>query len=614
MAKSIIQVEVNSGAFDSFQARFNKYKTDLKSQPATWGSIGKAMTMATNPLVKMAAAASVFNTRLREAPTAMGKFKVVAQSAVTTVDRLALGTLKIARNVANTTGSLLKWLGITSALSGLLGGAGLFGLGRLASSAFEQRRQAKGTGSSIGEQRAFDVNFGKYVDSQSFLSNITDVMQDQSKRYALYAAGLTDEQMRGKSPAEVGEMYLTNARQKFMRGDRSVQSAQALGLTEVMGMQDLNRLANTSDEEFNASRGRYKQDREQLGVSDNTARAWQDFSIQLSRAGQQIETVFIKGLTPLLPGLTKLSDALARALGSALANPKIGEWLDGFGTGLENAAKYLTSDDFTKSLKRFVEGVSVLGEKLYWLMSKLGWVKGDTSTPSAIAPPAAAARAGTPDPRASLTVGQAIKADLHRMFGFGGGDVSDTINAGLKEGQKQPQSVGTGPTLAEKQAFYAKFSALESQRNLPPGMLRAVYKQESSEGQRMGPSRAGALGPFQFMPQTAKEYGLDDPMDTEKSADAASRKFANLMKYYKGDTRKALAAYNFGEGNLNKAIQKATKAERPADWLDYTPKETQGYVNNITKTMGQSNGGAVRIDIYNNTGGSAIVSTNQLAR
>lgn len=610
VAKSIVQIVVNSNAFTAYQKQFNAYQAQLQKQPGHWGNIGKAINSVVNPMLKLGAAVSVFNQRMAAAPTALGKFRVLAQSTVVTVDRLALGTAKIARNVANTAVSLLKWLGVMGAVSGLLGGAGLFGLSRLAGSAFEQRRQAKGTGTSIGEQRAFDVNYGKYVDSQSLINNVTEAMQDQSKRWTLYAAGLTDAQMRGKNPAEIADMLLPLLRSKFKQTGRTQQGAEAFGLTQFAGLQDLNRLANTSDEEFNASRERYQKDRANLDLADKTARTWQDFSIQLSRAGQQIETVFIKGLTPLVPALTKLSDSLAKALGSVLSNPKIGQWLESFGTGIEKAADYLGSDDFEKSVRRFVEGVSVLGEKIYWLMSKLGWVKGDGATVTST--PATATQ--RPAPRGSnMTVWQALQDDWARITGKPR-DVSDTINAGMREGQ--PSAV-TGPTDAQKAAYYAQFSALEQQRNLPPGLLRAVYKQESSEGRSLiGPmTKYGrALGPFQFIPQTAKEYGLDDPMDTEKSADAASKKFARLLKYYNGDQRKAIAAYNYGEGNLDRSIRKATEAGRPADWLQFTPTETQGYVGGVTKTMGANPGNMVKIDINNNTGGSATVSVNQLAR
>jgi len=77
------------------------------------------------------------------------------------------------------------------------------------------------------------------------------------------------------------------------------------------------------------------------------------------------------------------------------------------------------------------------------------------------------------------------------------------------------------------------FSTLEAQYKLPQGYLNRLYQVESSSGKRMYNKDSGAAGPFQFMPKTAKQYGLDDPYDLEASAEAAARLAA--------DNRKALA-------------------------------------------------------------------------
>lgn len=77
------------------------------------------------------------------------------------------------------------------------------------------------------------------------------------------------------------------------------------------------------------------------------------------------------------------------------------------------------------------------------------------------------------------------------------------------------------------------FSTLEAQYKLPQGYLNRLYQVESSSGRKMYNETSGAAGPFQFMPKTAKQYGLDDPYDLEASAEAAARLAA--------DNRKALA-------------------------------------------------------------------------
>ena len=112
-------------------------------------------------------------------------------------------------------------------------------------------------------------------------------------------------------------------------------------------------------------------------------------------------------------------------------------------------------------------------------------------------------------------------------------------------------------------------------------MLYSVWAQESRKGNMKKSSAAGAKGHFQFMPGTAKAYGISGrEWDFDASSDAAARYFQWLLKHYNGDHNKALAAYNWGNGNLDQAIKRYGN-----DWLSHAPKETQGYVNSINKMM-----------------------------
>lgn len=117
------------------------------------------------------------------------------------------------------------------------------------------------------------------------------------------------------------------------------------------------------------------------------------------------------------------------------------------------------------------------------------------------------------------------------------------------------------------------FDGLENKYNLPPGMLDSVWKTESGRGTNMQ-SPAGAQGHFGFMPATAKAYGLHDPNNLVESADAAARMYADLIKQYGGNVTKALAAYNWGSGNLDR------------QGLDAAPKETRDYIRKIESMLG----------------------------
>lgn len=96
-------------------------------------------------------------------------------------------------------------------------------------------------------------------------------------------------------------------------------------------------------------------------------------------------------------------------------------------------------------------------------------------------------------------------------------------------------------------------------------------------------SSAGAKGLWQFMYGTGKMYGLqsssfiEDRYDPYKASVAASRHLRDLYKIY-GDWFLALAAYNSGPGNVNKAIRRAGGIKDYWAIWDYLPAETRGYV------------------------------------
>lgn len=63
-------------------------------------------------------------------------------------------------------------------------------------------------------------------------------------------------------------------------------------------------------------------------------------------------------------------------------------------------------------------------------------------------------------------------------------------------------------------------------------------------------SPKGARGPMQFMPDTAKRFGLKNPHDPRQAIDAAARYLRDLLKRFGGRLDLALAAYNSGEGTV----------------------------------------------------------------
>lgn len=97
-------------------------------------------------------------------------------------------------------------------------------------------------------------------------------------------------------------------------------------------------------------------------------------------------------------------------------------------------------------------------------------------------------------------------------------------------------------------------------------------------------SPAGAVGLWQFMPSTGKNYGLevnslvDERRDPVLATRAACRFLKDLYNIY-NDWLLAIAAYNCGSGNVNKAIARTGGNARTFwDIYDHLPPETRGYV------------------------------------
>lgn len=96
-------------------------------------------------------------------------------------------------------------------------------------------------------------------------------------------------------------------------------------------------------------------------------------------------------------------------------------------------------------------------------------------------------------------------------------------------------------------------------------------------------SSQGAAGIWQFMKGTAKLYGLeiskyiDERRDVELSTEKALLYLSTLYDIY-GNWTTALAAYNCGPGNINKAIKKANGSTNYWELAKYLPKETKEYI------------------------------------
>lgn len=150
-----------------------------------------------------------------------------------------------------------------------------------------------------------------------------------------------------------------------------------------------------------------------------------------------------------------------------------------------------------------------------------------------------------------------------------------TNNKPRKEQQISPQSLedsiipppSTQPEPTPEQVAFSGFEPV----------LDAIRTVESG-GNPRAVSPKGAMGAYQFMPATAKAYGLQDPFDEFASREAASSLIQDELDAL-GSLPLALAAYNAGRPAVLRAIQKAGTNDfnqvakyLPAETVSYVPK------------------------------------------
>ena len=148
----------------------------------------------------------------------------------------------------------------------------------------------------------------------------------------------------------------------------------------------------------------------------------------------------------------------------------------------------------------------------------------------------------------------------------------------IKYSEKMPATMGRILGLCE---YYMPIFQETLNRYDMPEELKAMAIIESAMNP-LAVSRVGAKGMWQFMYQTAKIYGLhidsfvDERLDPVKSADAAARYLQDAYEIF-GDWNLAIASYNCGAGNVNKAIRRSGSRAFWDIW-PFLPRETRGYV------------------------------------
>jgi hypothetical protein len=147
--------------------------------------------------------------------------------------------------------------------------------------------------------------------------------------------------------------------------------------------------------------------------------------------------------------------------------------------------------------------------------------------------------------------------------------------------QMRPTALRKGASKEEKIARFTQEDPI----------IQSIIYQESA-GRDQAVSRKDAVGLMQLMEGTAKDMGVSDRTDPEQNIEGGKKYYKFLLERYDNDPELALAAYNWGLGNVDKALKKLKAKGRAGTWdnmLKYTSleQETIDYVEPVIKRSKQ---------------------------
>jgi len=541
----VIDIPLDDSKFQRFNKLFGQYEERLAKTPGVWQKVDKAFRQTTAAMLAQ-------NQVMRE----FGGGDKAQQRAGRIWQGIAADSRSALGNALRISRELMKWG--TMIGGGLLGGS-LFGIDRMAGSLATSRFRYQGLGMNYGSFRSFDINMSRFTDPGSFLSSINQAVSNPALQGPLYAMGVNPN----GSTEQVSLKMLEAMRRLAVNTPRGLlgTASDSYGLGPFGGLETLMRLRNIPADEFYRQMRHEGRDSNALGLPPGVARKWTDFTNQMELAKSSIFKTFVVGLAPLEKPLERLSVAFSGFLSKVMTGPEMKKGIDNLATMLNQ----FSTPRFLKAMTDFTADI----EKVAAVFNR--WF-GNPTNPGA--------------------------RDPHDTFGVFWRQQKEFWQTGVDSSHFRYGH----PTSGDMGKLRGFLASLDQANGLPAGTMVRLAQTESGFNVN-AVSRKGAMGMFQMMPGTAKMLGVTDPFDIVQQGRASASYLAELVKHYHGSAAEALAAYNWGQGNMDAALASAARRGRGVG----LPRSVRTYVQAVSPNSG------IIVTARHATGANPVFSAAALA-
>ncbi|HID3901616.1 TPA: transglycosylase SLT domain-containing protein [Escherichia coli] len=510
-----------------------------------------------------------------------------------------LKTYKQINSTLQTTTSRLNNLFKTTVSWGtklaVMGVAGPFGFGMMSRSVVEKQKNADELQATPGELKAAESTYSPYFSGVGNVLNTLAAAQNDIShpaRVGLLNLGLNPD----KNATENLPVFLKKvaALAKEYQGTGLTQSNfRGMGLGWVnFGL--TNQLVKYQDKipELNKEFLLRASQNDSLLTSGHTSQ-YQNLTSNLENNWDRLTSGFQGALAGNAYPLIRISNGATNAALNFMNGENFKRILTDVETGLDKLGKYVNGPDFYNDLNNFAGNVAKVTKALGgfvgfaaehpWLFGA-AVIAGGSGAFTGVASAVVTAMMRHPLISAAMAYGayaykdhENIIASANSSWDYTKRNVGDALRwIGIDTDLGRKNTVQGTPEIAMDIPGVATVNGLQDyvrkinrESLLPENMMAAIAEKESGWNPN-AISKAGAKGLFQFIPETAKAYGLEgnDVFDPIKSTHAAARYLTDSMKRYGGDIAKVLAQYNGG----NVAVGKDNTLRLKSETVDYLLK------------------------------------------